>query len=99
MAAGTYTCPYCNDRKVLPGFNSFDVTHKDLMKEWMWTVNCVLCDSHEIGDKYNKNIWWQCQHNPDHKYPMSPKRRVYYQNRHMDSCPFCKGYRRKIRYF
>ncbi|RGD63405.1 hypothetical protein DXA98_16755, partial [Lachnospiraceae bacterium OF09-6] len=33
---GDDACPYCSDRKILPGYNSFKVKHPDLMEEWCW---------------------------------------------------------------
>jgi len=34
MVSGEADCPYCNDRQVLPGFNSFSVRHEKLLQEW-----------------------------------------------------------------
>ena len=33
MVSGEASCPYCHDRKPLPGFNTFQVKHPDLMEE------------------------------------------------------------------
>ena len=32
MVAGTYDCPYCNDRMVLPGFNSLADKYPEIAK-------------------------------------------------------------------
>lgn len=57
---GDDACPYCNDRKVLHGFNSFEQRHPDLMKEWNWINNYLLADPDEILDRYNEPLWWNC---------------------------------------
>ena len=31
---GETNCPYCNNRKLLPGFNSLAVKHPDIAKMW-----------------------------------------------------------------
>ncbi|WP_442950782.1 zinc-ribbon domain-containing protein [Oribacterium sp. WCC10] len=37
-----YSCPYCNDRKLLKGFNSFGERHSELLSELYETGNIVL---------------------------------------------------------
>ena len=95
---GDDSCPYCNNKKVLPGVNSFKVKHIDLMDEWDHINNYLLCDPDEILDTYSKDVWWDCKYCKT-KYLMSPKKKIYYQYRHMKSCPYCKGLRRKKKYF
>jgi rubrerythrin len=95
---GDDSCPYCNNRKALPGFNSFMVNHNDLMEEWDFINNYLLCNPDEILDTYSKDVWWNCKHCKT-KYLMSLKKKIYYQFRHMKSCPYCKGLRRKKKYF
>lgn len=95
---GDDACPYCNNRKVKPGYNSFKVKHQDLMKEWDYINNYLLVDPDNILGSYNSNVWWKCDACGYH-YEMSPQRRIYYQNRHRKSCPYCKGFRRKKRYY
>ncbi len=92
-------CPYCNGRRVLPGFNSFNVNHPDLMKDWDHINNYLLCNPNEIGDNYNQKVWWFCRNNKEHKYQASPKQRIYFQKRKMEPCTYCKGRRRKKRHF
>jgi len=99
MTDGTYTCPYCEDRMVLPGVNSFKVKHPDLMAEWDFQNNYVLANADHISDHSIKLVWWQCPNNDKHKYPMTPARRLHYQKRHKESCPYCKGLRRKRKHF
>lgn len=56
-------CPYCDGRKVLPGFNDLNVTHPLLAAEWHPDKNDeLLPDFHSRGSE--KKIWWQadCSH-------------------------------------
>lgn len=55
---GDDSCSYCNNKKVLPGVNSFKVKHIDLMDEWDHINNNLLCDPDEILDTYSKDVWW-----------------------------------------
>lgn len=95
---GDDSCPYCNNRIALPGINTFKVKHKDLMEEWDYVNNYLLCNADQILDTYSKDVWWTCQ-DCNTKYLMSPKRKLYYQNRRMKSCSYCKGLRRKKKYY
>lgn len=95
---GDDSCPYCSNKKALPGFNSFKVKHTDLMDEWDSINNYLLCNPDEILGTYLKDVWWSCKVCKS-KYLMNPKRKIYFQRRHMKSCPYCKGLRRKKKYF
>lgn len=96
---GEYTCPYCDGRLILPGFNDFATKHPNLMREYNYAINYIATDSNNISEKSNSPLWWTCPKNPDHNYPMSPARKLWYQKRHREPCPFCKGLRRKKRHF
>lgn len=37
-------CPYCCDKKILPGYNSFKVRHPEEMEEWDELANFLLVD-------------------------------------------------------
>ena len=97
--AGEDECPYCSGRKLLPGYNSFDVKHPDLMEEWDYRANYVLADPKQIKDTCTTRVWWICRKNQDHVYPMTVKNRVMYEKRGREACPYCKGRRRKLSHF
>ena len=94
---GDVVCPYCNDMKVLPGFNSFKVRQEKLMKEWEFKANYLTTYPDHILSNYPKDVWWRCQ-KCDYTFKMSPKRRIYLHKRRMEACPFCKGRRQKRHY-
>ena len=99
MTVGDGDCPYCNNRRVLPGFNSFAAKHKDLLVEWDYVSNYILADPDQILDSCQIPVWWKCPENKDHEYRMSPETRLTFQVRKKKSCPYCKGLRRKKRHF
>lgn len=94
-------CPYCNETKVMPGFNSFAAKHPDLMDEWLLRTNkyVLRVDPDREGDKSRKVVWWRCKNNPDHRYSMTIADKLMYQHRERESCPYCKGRRRKLIHF
>ena len=99
MVDGTATCPYCEERQVLPGFNSFAAKHQDLMAEWDDIGNYLLSDPDCISDSSNTPVWWICQKDEAHRYIMTPAQRLVFQKRNQEPCPYCKGLRRKRRHF
>lgn len=94
---GNKNCPYCNNRKALPGFNSIKVKQKDLIREWDYQNNYLIVDPDHVLPNSTEDIWWKCSECGT-KYKMSPQKRLYYQKRKMKSCTFCKGRRRKKYY-
>ena len=96
---GIADCPYCSGRKALPGKTSFAALHPDLMEDWDFIANYCLVNPDEILDTYSQKVWWNCKRSSEHKYPLSPADKVFYQKRHRESCPYCKGRRRKKKFF
>ena len=92
------SCPYCNNKKVLKGYNSFAIRHPDLLNEWDYVSNYLIADPEEILDSYIKPVWWICK-DCKKRYELTPKAKLFYEMRHMKSCKFCKGYRRKMHRF
>ncbi len=95
-----YTCPYCNDRIVMPGFNSFGDKHPELVAEMDKVANYLLPKTpYEVLDTSNNKFWFDCQNDRRHKYPMSPCKRLMFEKRHREPCPYCRGQRRKLHRF
>lgn len=86
-------CPYCKNKKPLPGFNTFAVKNKELMEEWDFKNNYLIINPDSILPTFSNEVWWTCKCGKNYK--MSPKKRLYYKKRKMQSCPYCKGRRRK----
>ena len=93
--AGKTACPYCDDRQVLPGFNSFAARHPDLLPEWDYVNNYALADPDKIAPNSNIEVWFICKNDPSHRYPTTVFNRVYNKIRKREPCPYCKGRMRK----
>ncbi|HFZ6587829.1 TPA: zinc-ribbon domain-containing protein [Streptococcus agalactiae] len=93
------SCPYCQNNKVLKGFNDLETTHKHLMNEWDYLNNILLGDPTEINEKYQQTVWWICKENSNHRYKLKINEKIKYENRSLISCPICKGLRRKQEHF
>jgi len=93
---GDAACLYCADKKILPGFNSFMVRHKDLMSEWLEVENFLIGINPDLVlDNDRRLVWWQCK-DCGKKYILSIYDRLLKQKRGHSSCPFCNGRRIKL---
>lgn len=55
---GNTTCPYCANKRVLPGFNDLATRFPDVAAEWHPTKNETSPDQVMPGTK--KKAWWLC---------------------------------------
>lgn len=94
-----FECPYCSGKKILKGFNSFDVKYPHLMKEWDYLNNVLLLNPSEISESNTKSVWWICQNDSNHHYKMSIYKRIQCKKRSKEPCSICKGRRRKREHF
>lgn len=86
---GIDNCPYCNNKKVLPGFNDLATRHPDLVDEAYFVGNYIIgADLSKNKDDSNKLAYWICQ-DCEHIYPMKIVDRVIKQERGHNPCPRC----------
>lgn len=79
-------CPYCNNRKVLEGFNDLESQNPELVKQWDYEKNTILPSQILHGSK--RVVWWKCEHG--HSW----QARVNDRDRSPNSqCPYCIGKR------
>lgn len=52
-------CPYCANRKVLPGFNDLVTLEPEVAKQWHPTLNGVLTPEMVTTGSHRK-VWWEC---------------------------------------
>lgn len=74
-------CPFCNNRKVLAGFNDLATTNPSLAMEWNYEKNEGLLPS-DLTAGSSKCVWWKCI--KKHEWPARVYSRVKEPN-----CPFC----------
>lgn len=73
-------CPYCANKKVLPGYNDLATTHPEIAKYWDYQKNGNLTPSDILAGSDLK-VWWLC-----------PKGHSYFgriANRIRYGCPKC----------
>ena len=56
---GEYGCPYCNNRKLLTGFNDLQTLYPDLAEEWNEIKNGRPASKVTVAGRKNK-YWWIC---------------------------------------
>lgn len=78
-------CPYCSNRKVLPGFNDLETLHPEVASLWDVEANGVEA-SHvpAKSDRHREKSHWVCS--KGHKW----KNHVSQVVKH-PGCPICKG--------
>ncbi len=52
-------CPYCSNKKILPGYNDMASMYPELAAEWHPTKNDGLLPS-DVTWGSNKKVWWLC---------------------------------------
>lgn len=84
------SCPYCDCRKALKGFNDLATTHPQLIEEWAIIENTILGfgDISDYTYKNTKRVWRKCK-KCGNKYKMSISDRVMKDKRHHEPCNEC----------
>lgn len=74
-------CPYCGNRKALPGVTDFATKHPQLMMEWDFERNTEIVPS-SLTERSHKQVWWKCKEG--HSWKTSCFNRATGSN-----CPYC----------
>ena len=87
-------CPYCTNRKVLPGFNDLATVQPLIARQWHPTLNGGLTPEMVTAGS-NRKVWWQCPLGHTWKavvYSRAGSQRC--------GCPICagKGKQKNVRY-
>lgn len=78
-------CPYCANRKVLPGFNDLATAAPLVAKQWHETLNGALTPEMVTAGSHKK-AWWQCSYGPRLKAAIYSRAGVQ-----QCGCPVCAG--------
>lgn len=84
----SYGCPYCSNKRVLPGFNDLNTRYPNLANEWDGDKNEISADGVFPGT--TSKYWWKCAEG--HSWQASPNKRTTSKR----GCPFCSGQKRMI---
>ena len=74
-------CPYCGNRKALPGETDFATAHPELMKDWDFDLNQGI-DPTRLTHQARKMVHWKCE--KGHSWYAGVYDRVHGRN-----CPYC----------
>lgn len=74
-------CPYCNNKRVLKGFNDLQTVNPALACEWSYERNRLNPD--EVLPSSNKKVWWRCKRNHEWEASINNRNRKHY------GCPIC----------
>ena len=79
-------CPFCTNKKALPGFNDLKTKHPELLSEWDYEKNKVMPENITPGS--HAKVWWKCP-KCHGEWSTQLFSRVNSQTR----CPFCTNYK------
>ena len=77
-------CPYCANKKVLPGFNDLATSAPELLVDWDYDLN-KLWTPEAITRSSGKQIWWRCR--KGHSWTATPDARTGRKT----GCPVCQN--------
>jgi len=75
-------CPYCNNKKVLRGYNDLATTYPKLIEEWNFEKNENL-SPYDVVYGSHKKVWWRCKYGHEWKAVIVNRTVKKY------GCPFC----------
>ena len=78
-------CPYCSNKKALPGYNDLVTANPELARDWHPTMNGALAPE-KVRAGSGKIVWWQCDKNHEWMATISSRSGGC-------GCPFCSGRR------
>lgn len=80
-------CPYCSGKYPEKGINDFATTNPELLEEWDYKKNELICSPDDISAGSHKAVYWKCKNG--HSWHSEIRARVKGAN-----CPYCTGKRR-----
>lgn len=78
-------CPYCNNRRAIPGKTDLATLRVDLMNEWSYERNIDL-DPTRLRPHSNKMAYWRCKRGHEWQARINSRTRPK-----GTKCPFCSG--------
>ena len=80
-------CPFCSNRRILPGYNDLASEAPELARDWNLNRNEGLLPT-QITAGSSKRVWWICE--KGHEWQTTPANRSGLGT----GCPFCSGMKR-----
>lgn len=79
-------CPYCANRRIIPGWNDLAATHPMLAREWDERMNGSLTPQ-DVTRGSNRRVWWHC--GAGHVWQAAVCSRT---RSNPAGCPICSGH-------
>jgi uncharacterized protein (DUF983 family) len=76
-------CPYCSNKKLLPGYNDLATTHPEIAKDWDYNKNGNVTPFDVMAGSNNKKYWFVCENG--HSYSSNLLNRKKGRG-----CPVCR---------
>ena len=76
-------CPYCQNRRVLVGYNDLATTNPELAEEWNYEKNGELRPT-MITHGSGKKVWWKCKYGHEWQATLNARSEG-------NECPVCKA--------
>ena len=83
LKTGAFTCPYCDNRKILKGFNDLATLYPNLIPEWNQNKNTDVTP-YDVGPRTSKSVWWKCKNGHEYEKRVSDRIKG-------GGCPICAG--------
>lgn len=77
-------CPYCSNRRILPGYNDLATTNPEFLSQWDFSRNTL--NPKEVSRGSHKVVWWTCE--KGHSYPQAINKKTSRNS----GCPICSGH-------
>lgn len=78
-------CPYCTNRKVLPGFNDLETKEPVIASQWHPTLNGCFTPQ-QVTPGSSRKAWWLCENGHAWKSVISSR-----TGKQRCGCPVCAG--------
>ena len=79
--AGNAGCPFCSNKRVLPGFNDLATQNPSFSAQWNYERNGELLPT-MVTHKSGKKVWWRCKHNHEWQATVNDRNSNH-------GCPYC----------
>jgi len=81
-------CPYCSNKKLLPGYNDLATTHPQIAKEWDYDKNGNVTPFDVMAGSNNKKYWFLCENGHSYASNLLNRKKGH-------GCPICAREKRK----
>lgn len=80
-------CPYCSNKKVLPGYNDLKTKNPELLREWNYKRNANIRPE-DLLPGSNRKVWWICKNGHEWEVVVNSR-----SGKGHAECPFCSGHK------